>query len=133
MTWAVSGIVRRSTMQAASTRVRATSNPLWAPVIDAPAASTVTMSTKSAASPRSTVSGEIRRRRRSDRGTAPAMALEQHEPWHQDQLDHLAGAESMGWRVIQSAISRFGTQQSQAITAYAVSKEKSTSPALTSP
>jgi hypothetical protein len=40
---------------------------------------------------------------------------------------------SAGWRVNQIASSRFGTQHSQAIAAYAVSKEKSTIPNAASP
>jgi hypothetical protein len=40
---------------------------------------------------------------------------------------------SAGWRVNQIASSRFGTQQSQEIAAYAVSKEKSTIPTAASP
>jgi hypothetical protein len=46
---------------------------------------------------------------------------------------HRAFVTSAGWRVNQIASSRFGTQHSQAIAAYAVSKEKSTIPAAASP
>ena len=45
---------------------------------------------------------------------------------------HRAFVTSAAWRVNQMASSRFGTQHSQAIAAYAVSKEKSTIPAAAS-